>query len=86
MFCGSQQPLPSLKFLVKWGFHETTEMNKIDHRCIQIDLWVLETGRPQQKDIGAIRSVLIGLSGFKKGYCVLLSMSRCQKIVSQWKF
>ena len=28
---------------LKWGFHETTKINKIDHRCIQIDRWVLET-------------------------------------------
>ena len=29
-------------------------MNKIDHRCIQIDLWVLETGRHRPMDIGAV--------------------------------
>ena len=29
-------------------------MNKIDHRCIQIDRWVLETGRHRPMDIGAI--------------------------------
>ena len=41
-------------FQVKGGFHETTEINQIYHRCIQIDLWVLKTGRPRQMDIGAI--------------------------------
>ena len=45
-----QLDLPSLK----WRFHETTKVNKIDHRCIQIDRSVLETSRPRRMDIGAV--------------------------------
>ena len=43
-----------LYFQVKRGFHETTKVIKIDHRCIQIDLWVLETSRHRPMDIGAV--------------------------------
>ena len=39
---------------LKRGFHETTKINRIDHRCIQIDPWVLETSRHRPMDIGAI--------------------------------
>ena len=39
---------------VKRGFHETTKIYKIDHRRIQIDRWVLQTGRHGQVDIGSI--------------------------------
>ena len=34
-----------LKFYVKGPFHETTKMNKINHRFIQIDRWILQTSR-----------------------------------------
>ena len=40
----------------KRGFHETTKVIKIDHRCIQIDPWRLETGRHRPMDIGAVLS------------------------------
>ena len=39
---------------VKRGFHEMTKMNKIDHRCIQIDRWVLETSWHRPMDTCAI--------------------------------
>ena len=41
-------------FYLKGGFHETTKINKIDHRCIQIDHWVLETSWHRPMDTGAI--------------------------------
>ena len=44
----------SRKIRVKREFHETTKVIKIDHLCIQIDPWVLETGRHRPMDIGAI--------------------------------
>ena len=39
---------------VKRGFHETTKINQTDHRCMQIDRWVLETSRHRPMDTGAI--------------------------------
>ena len=39
---------------LKRGFHETTKVIKIDHRCVQIDTWVLGTGRHRPMDIGAV--------------------------------
>ena len=38
----------------KWGFHETTKINKIHYRRIHIDHWVLETSRHRRMDIGAV--------------------------------
>ena len=41
-------------FIMRPRFHETTQIDKINHRCIQIDRWVKETCRHQPMDIGAI--------------------------------
>ena len=39
---------------LKRGFHETTKVIEINHRCVQIDRWVLGTGRHRPMDIGAV--------------------------------
>ena len=39
---------------LKRGFHEPTEINKINHRCIQIGRQVLQTFRHRHMDIGAV--------------------------------
>ena len=36
---------------VKGRFHETTKINQIDHRCIQIDRWVKQTCRHRPMDL-----------------------------------
>ena len=38
---------------LKAWFHETTKVNKINHRCIQIDRWVQQTCRHRPMDIDA---------------------------------
>ena len=38
---------------VKARFHETTKINQINHRCIQIDKWAKQTCRHQPMDIFA---------------------------------
>ena len=39
---------------MKARFHETTNMDKINHRCIQIDRQALQTCRHPPMDIGAV--------------------------------
>ena len=39
---------------LKARFHETTKIEKINHRCIQIDRWVKETCGHRPMDIGTI--------------------------------
>ena len=39
--------------IIKVRFHEMTKIDKINHRCIQIDRWVKETCRQRPMDIGA---------------------------------
>ena len=39
---------------LKGGFHEPTEINKINHRCIQIGRRHLHTNRHRPMDIGAV--------------------------------
>ena len=36
---------------IKARFHETTNMDKLNQRCIQIDRWVMQTCRHRQMDL-----------------------------------
>ena len=39
---------------LKGRFHKTMQFDQINHQCIQIDRWVLETSQHRQMDIGAV--------------------------------
>ena len=50
---GAKVENPDMSFL-KGRFHETTKINKINHRCVQINRWVKQTCRHRGMDFGVV--------------------------------
>ena len=56
---------------VKARFHETSKVNKTNHRLIQIDLWVQQTCRHRPMDIGA------ALADDQTSYFIIGQQEKC---------
>ena len=56
---------------LKGGFHETTNMNEIGHRCIKIGRQVSQTCRHRPMEIGAI------LADDQKSYFIFGRQEKC---------